>query len=64
MEINGIRKWMNLIPTLIGVTLSIVGMYALPRYGIRNTWGPILGLPLGMIIGAAILARMAKTGSE
>ena len=60
MNIKDFPKWMNVIPTLIGVVLAIIGMYVLPYYGIRNTWGPIIGLPLGMIIGAAILAGIAR----
>jgi len=60
MNIKDLPKWMNVIPTLIGVALAIIGMYVLPYYGIRNTWGPIIGLPLGMIIGVAILAGIAR----
>lgn len=52
---------MNVMPTLIGVALAIIGMYALPQFGIRNTWGPILGLPIGLIIGVAILSNIAKS---
>ena len=60
MDIRDLAKWTNVIPTLIGVVLAIIGMYALPQFGIRNTWGPILGLPIGMIIGVAILSSIAK----
>ena len=60
MNIKDLPKWMNVIPTFIGVALAIIGMYVLPLFGIRNTWGPIIGLPLGLIIGVAILANIAK----
>ena len=60
MDIKDLPKWTNAIPTLIGVALAIIGMYLLPSFGIRSTWGPILGLPLGMIIGVAILSSIAK----
>lgn len=64
MDIQNLPKWMNVIPTLVGVVLAIIGMYWLPTFGIRNTWGPILGLPLGMIIGVAILSGIAKKRTE
>ena len=60
MNIQDLPKWMNVIPTLIGVMLSIGGMYILPMYGLRNTLGPIIGLPVGMVIGVAILAFLAS----
>lgn len=63
MNFEGLPKWMNLIPSLVGVVLAIIGMYVLPQIGIRNTWGPIIGLPLGMIIGVAILANIARARS-
>jgi hypothetical protein len=63
MPLEHLPKWMNAIPTLIGVALAIIGMYWLPSVGIRNTWGPIIGLPLGMIIGIAILAGIARKGA-
>ncbi len=52
---------MNVIPALIGVALAISGMYALPHFGIRNIWGPILGIPFGLVVGVAILSGIAKT---
>lgn len=64
MDIKDLPKWMNVIPTLVGVALAIIGMYWLPTLGIRNIWGPILGLPLGMVIGAAILSGIARKRSE
>ena len=60
LDITGLPKWTNVIPTLIGVALAISGMYVLPLLGIRNVWGPILGLPIGLIIGVAILSTVAK----
>ena len=60
MNIKDLPKWMNVIPSLIGVALAIIGIYLLPQYGIRNTWGPIIGFPLGMIIGVAILSYIAS----
>ena len=63
MDIQDLPKWMTLIPTLIGVALAIAGMYVLPMYGIRNTFGPIIGLPVGMVVGVALLARIAKRRS-
>ncbi len=59
MRLKELPGWMNVIPTLIGVAVAVVGIYALPQFGIRNTWGPIIGLPLGMLIGVAILAKLA-----
>ena len=63
MNIQNLPKWMNLIPTLIGVTLAIAGMYILPTYGIRNTLGPIVGLPVGFVIGVGVLALIASRRS-
>ena len=63
MDVQDLPKWMTLIPTLIGVALAIAGMYVLPMYGIRNTFGPIIGLPVGMIVGVALLALIAKRRS-
>ena len=60
LSIENLPKWYNVIPALVGVALAVIGMYALPQFGIRNTWGPIIGLPLCMVIGVAILARIAK----
>ncbi len=63
MKIENLPKWMNVIPTLIGVVLAIAGMYIFPMYGIRNTFGPIIGLPVGLIIGVAVLAFIASRRS-
>ena len=60
MKVEDLPKWMSIIPTLIGVLLAIIGIYTFPLFGIRSTWGPIIGLPLGLIIGVAILALIAK----
>ena len=48
MKIEDLPKWMSLIPTLIGVGLAIAGMYVFPMYGLRNTLGPMIGLPIAM----------------
>ena len=61
MRVEDLPKWMNAIPTLVGVVLAIIGMYTLPSLGIRNIWGPIIGLPVGLIIGVAILSSIAKS---
>ena len=63
MKIEDLPKWTMVIPTLTGVTLAIAGMYILPTYGIRNTLGPIIGLPVGMVIGVAVLALVARKRS-
>ena len=63
MKIEELPKWMSIIPTLIGVALAIAGIYVLPHYGIRNIWGPIIGLPLGMIIGMGVMAMIARSRS-
>ena len=60
MRVEQLPKWMHVIPSLIGVALAILGMYTLPEIGIRNTWGPIIGLPLGLIVGVGVLAIIAK----
>lgn len=60
MKVQDLPLWMNFIPTLIGVTLAISGMYILPMYGVRNTFGPIIGLPVGTVIGVAVLAFVAS----
>ena len=64
MHINELPKWMRIIPTLLGVALAFAGMYALPSYGIRNTWGPIVGLPLGFVAGLAALSAVASRRRE
>ncbi len=61
MKIEDLPKWMHVIPVLIGVGLAIAGMYIFPRFGLRNTLGPIVGLPAGMIIGFIVLSIIAKT---
>ncbi|MFC1499272.1 hypothetical protein ACFLS1_12495 [Verrucomicrobiota bacterium] len=60
MKIEELPKWMNIIPVLIGVVLAITGMYVFPLLGMRNTLGPIIGLPVGFIIGFVILSIIAK----
>jgi len=60
MKIEDLPKWMSLIPTLIGVGLAITGMYVFPMYGLRNTLGPIIGLPIGMVVGVSVLALIAR----
>ena len=60
MKIEELPKWMNVIPVLIGVALAITGMYVFPLLGMRNTLGPIIGLPVGFIIGFAVLSIVAK----
>jgi hypothetical protein len=61
MSIQHLPQWMQAIPVLIGVGLSIGGMYLFPLVGLRNVLGPIIGLPAGMVIGFGILAIIAKS---
>ncbi|MCP4650093.1 MAG: hypothetical protein GY853_08470 [PVC group bacterium] len=61
MKLEDLPKWTHIFPVLLGVGLSIAGMYLFPKIGIRNTFGPILGLPAGAIIGFIILAVIAKS---
>ena len=59
MRIEQLPKWMHAIPTFIGVVPATLGIYTLPHFGIRNTWGPIIGLPLGLVIGVGVLGFIA-----
>ena len=61
MEIQDLPKWMNAIPVLIGVALAIAGMYLFPLIGLRNVLGPIIGLPLGTVIGFGVLQIVASS---
>lgn len=61
MEFKDMPKWMNIIPVGLGVALAIAGMYLLPLVGIRNIFGPIIGLPVGYAIGFAILFVILKS---
>ncbi len=60
MKLEDLPKWTHLIPVLLGVTLAIAGMYVFPMMGLRNTLGPIIGLPAGLVIGFGLLALYAK----
>ena len=60
MEMKDMPKWMNLIPIGLGVGLSILGMYGLPLVGIRNVFGPMIGLPLGTVIGFGMVHLWIK----
>ena len=55
---------MDACDTRIGVTLSIIGIQFGPAMGIRGTIGPIIGLPVGVIIGFVILAIYAKSKGD
>ena len=55
---------MHAIHVLIGVTLSIIGIQFGPAMGVRGTIGPIVGLPVGVIIGFVILAIYAKSKGD
>ena len=63
MKIEELPRWMNAIPSLIGVALAIAGMFICPLYGVRNTFGPIIGLPVGLVIGVGVLAHIASKRS-
>lgn len=63
MKLEDLPKWTHVIPVLLGVALSIIGMYAFPAIGLRNTLGPILGLPTGFVLGFCVLAIYARTQS-
>jgi len=64
MKLEDLPKWTHVIPVLLGVVLSIVGMQVFPALGLRNTLGPIIGLPVGAIAGFGILALYARSKSE
>ncbi len=64
MKIEELPKWMHAIPVLIGVALAITGMYVFPMMGLRNVLGPIIGLPVGFVIGFAILGAIAKSRGD
>ena len=61
MSIQHLPQWMQAIPVLIGVALAIAGMYVFPMVGLRNVLGPIVGIPLGLIIGFGVLAVIARS---
>lgn len=63
-EIEELPKWMHAIPVLIGVALAIIGIQFGPAMGIRGNIGPIVGLPVGVIIGFVILAIYAKSKGD
>ncbi len=60
MKIEELPKWMNIIPVLTGVAFAITGMYVFPLFKMRNTLGPIIGLPVGFLSGFVILSIIAK----
>ena len=64
MKIEELPKWMHAIPVLIGVALAIIGIQFWPAMGIRGTIGPIVELPVGVIIGFVILAIYAKSKGD
>jgi hypothetical protein len=63
MTLQDLPKWTHVVPILLGVALSIIGMSVFPMLGMRNTLGPILGLPLGSLLGFGLLALFARTRS-
>ena len=60
MKVEELPKWTHVFPVLLGVGIGITGMYAFPLVGLRNTLGPILGLPTGFILGFVLLAIVAR----
>ena len=64
MKLEDLPKWTHVIPVLLGVVLAIIGMYVFPALGLRNTLGPIIGLPVGFVAGFGILALYAKSQGE
>ena len=61
MRIEDLPKWMHAMPVLIGVALALIGMHVFPMLGLRNVLGPIVGLPVGLMAGFAVLAIVAKS---
>ena len=61
MELQDLPKWTHVIPVLLGVAFALVGMKVFPALGLRNSLGPIIGLPVGAIAGFGILALYAKS---
>ena len=49
---------------LLGVLFAVIGMKVFPALGLRNTLGPIIGLPVGAVAGFGILALYAKSKGE
>ncbi|OGV66578.1 MAG: hypothetical protein A2498_11240 [Lentisphaerae bacterium RIFOXYC12_FULL_60_16] len=64
MRIEDLPKWMSIIPVLVGVVLTFIGIQVFPLFGLRNVLGPIIGLPVGCLIGFAIMARIAKSREQ
>jgi len=60
MKLKDMPMWMNIIPVGLGCVLAIAGMYLLPLAGIRNIFGPIIGLPVGYVIGFGICWLMIR----
>jgi len=64
MKLEDLPKWTHIIPVLLGVALAIIGMYVFPALGLRNTLGPIIGLPVGFVVGFGILGLYARSRGE
>lgn len=60
MEMKDMPRWMNVIPVLTGVAIASLGILILPKFGIRATFGPIVGLPVGALLGFGIVWLMIK----
>jgi hypothetical protein len=63
MDIQDLPRWSQAIPVLIGVVMALVGMQIFPFLGMRPALGPILGLPVGFLIGFVALGIWSRTRS-
>lgn len=64
MKLEELPKWTQGIPVLLGVAFSLVGMQVFPAMGLRPVLGPIVGLPMGVVIGFGGLAIYAASKKD
>ena len=64
MRVKDLPPAMHTIPVLIGIALSVAGRYLLPHINISWKLGPIIGLPVGILIGLGLLALIAAATKD
>jgi len=55
VDIQDPPRWSQAIPVLFGVAMALVGMRISPMVGVQPVLGPMLGLPVGFLVGFVAL---------
>lgn len=64
MKLQELPPWTQGIPVVLGVGFSLIGMQIFPGMGLRPVLGPIIGLPMGVVLGFGSLAIYAASRKD